>query len=118
MELDQDLQSCIDECTLCHAICTETIRHCLEKGGRHSEAKHIRLFEDCAEICQTAANFMLRGSSLHLQTCGLCAQVCELCARSCEQVDAGDAKMRQCASICRSCAESCREMLERGRKAA
>ena len=118
MERDQDLQSCIDECTLCHAICTETIQHCLEKSGKHAEIRHIRLLEDCAEICQTSANFMLRASDLHLQLCSLCADVCERCARSCEQVDAGDAKMRQCANICRSCAESCREMLERTRKAA
>ena len=118
MERDQDLQSCIEECTLCHAICTETIKHCLEKSGRHSEAKHIRLLEDCAEICQTSANFMLRGSDLHLQTCSLSADVCDRCARSCEQIDAQDSIMKQCAGVCRSCGESCREMLERGRKAA
>ena len=30
---------------------------------------------DCAEICQTSANFMLRGSPLHTNTCAACAIV-------------------------------------------
>jgi hypothetical protein len=32
------------------------------------------LLLDCAEICQTAANFMLRNSELHSRTCAVCAR--------------------------------------------
>jgi len=93
----------------CHTVCLEAIDHCLAKGGEHASADHIKLLQDCAEICQTAANFMTRESTLHAETCRVCAQVCERCAESCEQMP-DDEMMRRCAEACRRCAESCREM--------
>lgn len=104
-----EMQECIDNCTRCHAICVETLDHCLQKGGRHAEAGHIRLLADCAQICATSADFMLRGSDLHGRTCGVCAEACERCAESCERL-ADDDMMRRCAEECRRCAESCRKM--------
>lgn len=104
------LEQCIRECTACHEICLDTVRYCLEQGGKHAAPEHIRLLLDCAEICQTSANFMLRGSDLHAYTCGVCAEVCARCAEDCEKF--GDARMSQCAAACRSCAESCRTMAE------
>jgi len=80
--------------------------HCLEVGGAHVEAKHFRLMLDCAEICQTSANFMLRGSAHHTHVCAECADICEDCARSCEQVGGMD----ECVEACRKCAASCRAM--------
>ncbi len=103
------MQECIDNCTECHRICLETVTHCLRKGGEHAAAGHIRLLLDCAEICQTNANFMLRGSDLHAYTCGACAEVCERCAEECERMG-DDEQMRRCAELCRRCAESCRRM--------
>lgn len=103
-----DMQRCIDECRVCHDVCLETIGHCLEMGGEHAEPAHIRVLMDCAEICQTSANFMVRGSDAHGFTCSACAEVCERCARECERFD--DDFMKQCAEACRRCAESCREM--------
>ena len=109
--LDQGMRDCIQECQRCHDSCTETVTHCLQMGGDHAEPNHIRLFWDCAEICQTSANFMLRISEFHGQTCGVCADVCERCAENCERF-ADDQMMQQCAQACRSCAESCREMAQ------
>jgi hypothetical protein len=109
--MNEPMQACIQECLDCHRICLETMVHCLEQGGRHAEADHIRLLLDCAEICQTSANFMLRGSDLHPMTCEVCAEVCAECADSCESFD-GDARMQNCAEACRSCAESCQTMAE------
>ncbi len=105
------MQECIDNCTRCHAICVETMDHCLQKGGRHAEAGHIRLMLDCAQICATSADFMLRGSDLHGRTCGVCAEVCERCAEDCERM-ADDDMMRQCAEACRRCADECRRMAQ------
>jgi hypothetical protein len=107
--MNPELQDCINACLDCHSICLEAVAHCLQKGGRHAEAGHIRLLLDCAEICQTSANFMLRGSTLHKRTCAVCAEVCEQCAASCEQFG-GDELMTACAEACRRCAESCRRM--------
>jgi len=106
---DEDLQQCIQECLNCHSICLATVPYCLQKGGDHAEAAHIRLLLDCAEICQTSANFMLRGSDLHARTCGVCAEICERCAEACEQLGE-DPPMQNCAAACRRCAESCRRM--------
>ena len=107
--VDERMRACIDECHNCHDSCAETVTHCLQMGGEHAEASHIRLLLDCAEICQTSANFMLRMSDFHAQTCGVCADVCEQCAQDCERFG-DDEIMQQCSKACRSCAESCREM--------
>jgi hypothetical protein len=103
-----EMEQCIQNCQDCHHICLETAMHCLQMGGAHAEAAHVRLMLDCAEICQTSANFMLRGSEFHSRTCGVCAEVCTRCAEDCARFE--EAFMQQCADMCRRCAESCRQM--------
>ena len=105
----EDMQGCIQECLNCHSICTTTVAYCLQKGGVHAEAAHIGLLLDCAEICQTSANFMLRGSSQHMRICAACAAICEMCAEDCARMG-DDPPMRNCADACRRCADSCRRM--------
>ena len=105
--MNQDMRRCIEACEQCHRICLQTaMNHCLETGGKHVEPKHFRLMLNCAEICQTSANFMISSSHLHQRTCEVCAEVCEACAMSCEQVGGMD----ECAQACHRCAESCRRM--------
>ena len=108
-QMGADMQQCIQECLNCHSVCLQTVSHCLQMGGKHADPQHIGLLLDCAEICQTSANFMLRGSPLHGRTCAVCAEVCEQCAQTCEQMG-DDAMMQACAAACRRCAESCRQM--------
>jgi hypothetical protein len=108
-KMSEEMLQCIEECTHCAAICIETTHHCLQMGGEHAAPEHIRTLLDCAEMCQTSANFMLRMSDMHGQVCGVCAEACRRCAESCEQF--GDDKtMELCAQTCRSCEESCRQM--------
>lgn len=106
---NKEIEECISNCQECHSICLQTISHCLEKGGEHAEQGHISLLLDCAEICQTSANFMLRQSEFHGETCRTCARLCEECARSCEEFG-DDEVMQRCAEICRECADSCHRM--------
>jgi hypothetical protein len=106
--MDQGMKDCIQNCQDCHRLCLETVQHCLTLGGPHAEAKHIQTMLDCAEICETSANFMLRSSALHARTCGVCADACERCAAECERFD--DAQMKECADACRRCATTCRQM--------
>ena len=108
-QISAEMRRCIENCSDCHNVCVEASAHCLEVGGKHAEAMHVRLLLDCAEICMTSANFMLRGSDLHVKTCAVCAEVCERCADSCDAFG-DDHLMKQCAEICRRCAESCRKM--------
>ena len=109
-EMSQEMRDCIQNCLECHAICLETIGHCLAMGGKHAEAKHIGLLQDCAQICVTSADFMLRMSDHHPQVCGVCADVCDACATECESLADGSDFMQRCADACRRCAESCRKM--------
>jgi hypothetical protein len=104
-----EMQRCIQECRNCASICLETVQHCLKLGGKHAEPAHIRMLMDCAEICQASANFMQRGSPLHMQTCAACAEVCKACAEDCERFK-DDEMMAACAQACRSCEASCRQM--------
>ena len=103
------MTECIDNCLACAKSCLETARHCLEKGGEHAAAAHVTTLLDCAEICETSANFMSRGSALHPKVCQVCAEACERCAEACEKFP-DDEVMRRCAEICRRCAASCRDM--------
>ena len=101
------MQQCIQTCEQCHRICLQTAMiHCLTIGGKHVEAQHFRLMVNCAEICQTSANFMVSGSHFHQRVCAVCAEICEACVKSCEQVG----EMDDCVKTCKQCAESCRKM--------
>lgn len=102
-----EMQNCIDSCRECHEICLQTaMNHCLETGGPHLEPEHFRLMINCAELCQTSANFMLSNSPLHATVCTACAEVGYACALSCDRV--GD--MEKCADACRRCAALCATM--------
>lgn len=107
METHGDMQSCIDACRNCHETCLHTAMvHCLAEGGKHVEAGHFRLLLNCAEICQTSANFLLSGSTYHQSLCTVCAEICDACATSCEPIGG----LEDCISACRDCANSCRGM--------
>ena len=108
--MDAEMERCIQNCLECHRICLETIPHCLGMGGVHAAPMHIRLLQDCAQICQTSADFMIRGSNLHIYTCAACAEVCDRCADDCERIDKNDGQMKACADLCRRCAASCHRM--------
>ncbi len=112
--MDQDMQACIEACMQCHAVCVQTIRYSLQasehaRSNRMTEAGHMRLLLDCAAMCQTSADFMLRGSEFHPQVCGVCATVCGQCADSCDRFGE-DAQLSACANACRQCASSCQRM--------
>lgn len=111
-----EMTKCITTCWECRTECQETLfNHCLYEGGKHAEAEHVKLMTDCIQICQTAADFMTRGSALHMATCAACAEICDACAKSCDQI--GGDHMKKCAETCRRCAQSCREMSQMKRAA-
>ncbi|HEX9816381.1 MAG TPA: hypothetical protein VGB18_05330, partial [Candidatus Thermoplasmatota archaeon] len=67
---------------------------------------------DCAEITQTAANFMLRGSELHLDTCKACEEVCEAVVEACEKSDLDE--IEDFTEQVQTCADQCRAMANAG----
>lgn len=107
-QLSDEMRRRSEQCSSCRQIYVETASHCLELGGPHVKASHIRTLLDCAEACATSANFLLRSSTLHQSSCALCAEACEACAKSCDEMR--DALlMQRCAEECRRYAESCRK---------
>ena len=103
----RDLQDCIAQCLRCHGTCYGmAMTHCLEAGGEHVAPRHFRTMMACAEICATAARFMLMRSSHAVHVCRECAEICTQCAADCDGLDG----MEECAAQCRRCAESCRAM--------
>ncbi len=108
-QMSDDMQMCIDNCTECHNMCEETLAYCIEQGGPHTEASHLRTLMDCAQTCTTSANLMLLNSDLHAQMCGVCAEACDRCAQSCDTFG-NDPQMKECADTCRQCAQSCHQM--------
>lgn len=105
----QEMDRCIDNCQECHEVCLSMVDYCLRKGGHHAGVDHIRLLLDCAEICAASADFMIRGSELHTETCRACSEVCERCAEDCAGFT-DDSEMKSCAEVCRRCAASCSQM--------
>jgi len=105
-QVNQGMQQFIQHCLDCRSSCWNTVTYGLQKGGNHAEQAHIRLLLDCAEICETSANFMLRTSPLHPRTC----EVYDRVAAPKDLRIGDDAQMKACADICRRCAESCRQM--------
>jgi hypothetical protein len=103
-----EVRECLKDCLDCYQTCNETITRCLTMGGKHAELEHLNLLIDCAKMCNTNADFMLRNSTYYPQTCGITADICDECADTCDRFD--DDFMKECASVCRRCAESCREM--------
>jgi len=102
-------QSCIESCWQSHVMCLQTERYCMEMDGMHSTAAHLTLLADCAAMCETTADTLLRRSAQHAAICIACAQLCDSCAADCEAFR-GDARMLECARTCRGCAEHCRAM--------
>lgn len=109
-DIAPSLQICIQNCLDCYQICTRTIAQCLIKGGKHAETKHIQLLQDCADICNLSAQFMLRESDFHSSICKVCAEICSACAKNCESLDASDKEMKACSEACQKCATSCQDM--------
>jgi len=100
-----EMKQCLDDCSSCHDICLTTVAHCLQMGGKHADAAHITLLLDCAQICETSADAMLRHSTQSATICRACADIGRACAVSCDKLSMSD-----CAAACRKCAESCTKM--------
>lgn len=111
-ETNPKMKECIENCQDCYTACRDTEVHCLQMGGKHAEASHIRILQDCADICWVSAEFMRRGSELHSQVCKVCADACQKCADDCRRVGGDDDQMQQCADACEKCANSCKEMAQ------
>lgn len=105
MDNTKDYRDCIDACHNCALSCLETVNFCLNEGGMHAKASHIRTMLDCIEICETAVSYMARDSDHAIEVCRICAEVCRHCSASCRKL--GGDEMDRCAEVCDSAAKEC-----------
>jgi hypothetical protein len=100
-------EACIEACETCASVCLNmALNHCLEIGGEHIRAPHLKLMIACAEMCRTSVAMMTIDTPFHVETCSLCATICEDCAADCRRVG----NMEACVAACANCAEHCRRM--------
>jgi hypothetical protein len=109
--ISTDVRHCVEAFSDCYTSCTETLTYCLDVGGALADPEHLRLLIDCAEICQTGQNTLLRGSGLSQLLATVGAEACEKCADSCRALDGSDEQLESCAEMCLHCAGTCRELV-------
>jgi hypothetical protein len=100
-DLKRGMQDALDS----YRACMEALNFCLQKGGKYAEPKTIRLLTDCAELCRTNADFMVRGSDMYSHTNFACGEVCERTAEVLDRMG-DDPVLKACAEACHRCAES------------
>jgi hypothetical protein len=103
-------QTCIDQCSKCRDVCSETLAWSIRQGGALADGEHLRQLLDCIQMCTLTHDFMLRQSPHHAAACGLCAEVCRACVETCERVGSDDEQIRRCIEACRRCTETCSAM--------
>ena len=109
--MNRSMQECSRNCLDTYAACTAVANHCLERGGENASRAHQTTLLDCARLCATTAEFMLRGSPLHDSVCGVCAIACRICEQYCRALSDTDPEMSECADKCERSAASCERMI-------
>lgn len=101
------MQSSIEACQECEQACLRSIPIVVSLIDDNDLAEQLKLQLDCADVCGTAARFLLRESELHPLACSICAEIAHRCARACEAL--GPA-LKECAEACYRCVEACSAM--------
>ncbi len=102
--LQNQIDDCTQDCLNCHTVCYDTAMRIIQ-SGEQVHAQHISSMLNCAELCLTAAHFMLSSSSFYTAICQACADVCTHCNALCTSM--GEVES---ANACLACAESCRQL--------
>ncbi len=103
---------CTEACSNAMNWCSETFLYASREAaaGKRDYVKVMHLWNDCGEICGTAAKLVARTSPLTTHICQTCAVSCDDCVAASEKL--GDPKLKEAISAVRDCATSCRAMLE------
>jgi hypothetical protein len=98
--ISREIQQCVEACRECKKCCAALAT----SGGLDSRT--IGMVKDCAEICKTCSNLVLRESHFSANISKLCAKACKDCAAACEKASQSGIA-QDCAAACRHCAEAC-----------
>ncbi len=99
-ELIRSLLQCAVECEHC-------ANACLDEGDHLPMMVNcIRLDRDCATICRSTADLIIRGSEISDKALEICAEICTKCAEECGSHDMDHCQ--ECSKACMECAEACK----------
>lgn len=103
------MQECIDRCLACQRGAIITLTCLRDMGGAAIEPARVRCLLDCADACQVAATFMMRGSQRFMEMCAVAARICRDAADRCDGTNIE--QLRKLVDACRTCETSCRELI-------
>jgi hypothetical protein len=107
--IQQEYQSSFDTAMHCVVECEHCAKACM---GHPDMVKCAQMCLDCAEVCQTLATYMVRGSYFIFHLARACADICEACAQECEKYNLEHCQ--KCAKVCRQAAEEYRKIASVG----
>jgi hypothetical protein len=96
----------VDVLLECAATCEWCADQCLNEDQLKKLIDCIRTDRDCATICRSSAELLIRDSKYSAQVIDICEQVCRDCAEECEKHEHDHC--RACADACRRCEEVCK----------
>lgn len=108
-DMTSEMQECLDACNACRDACLVSIAHVTETGAPLATPELMSALLDCAAICETAGNFLARGSSRHSHVCAVCAHCCRECETLCRRYP-DSSTLSRCAEACARCAQTCEVM--------
>lgn len=103
---------CVEACSNAMNWCNETFLAASRdaSAGKRDYAKVMHYWNDCGELCGTAAKLVARMSPVMAHACQACAASCDDCVTASEKLN--DAKMKEAIAAVRACSKSCRDMLQ------
>jgi len=114
LQLDE-LAHCIGSCVICATTCTACADACLAEEMEHDLTECIRTNLDCADVCRTTGQALVRQTqpdfTLLYHQADACRFACNACAKICEQHADMHEHCRICAEACRQCEAACDKLL-------
>ena len=110
-----ELARCVEACVICATTCTSCADACLSEEMVKELAHCIRINLDCAAICATTGQILLRQTEpewrLLYRQVQACQAACRACAATCDQHAQMHDHCRVCAAVCRDCEQACDKLL-------
>lgn len=107
MDCAKACDDCARMCNMCAAHCTKMVA-----DGKKEHLATVRTCVDCASICKSASEIVIKSGPFSDLICTACADACKRCGDACEKHAEHDPIMKQCASECRKCENACRTMMK------
>ena len=108
-EDETTLQKCVVDCSNAKNVGIQTLRYCLEQGGKFADPENLNKIQDCNELCNIVCSFLLRKSVMTKEMLKICQKACEDCSLFCQQFKE-DKQLEACGKYANQASESCKHL--------